>query len=41
MSKQNRRNFIKKSTVGGLVLASNASMRMSAQSYNKRLKLIK
>ena len=34
MSKQNRRNFIKKSALGGLGLASAASMGMSAQSYN-------
>ena len=33
MSKQNRRNFIKKSTLGGLALASASTMRMSAQSY--------
>tara|TARA_B100001094_G_scaffold261112_1_gene261793 strand:- start:77 stop:199 length:123 start_codon:yes stop_codon:yes gene_type:complete len=40
MSKQNRRNFIKKSAVGGLGLATTPSIGMSAQSYN-RPKLIK
>ncbi|MDG1291446.1 MAG: twin-arginine translocation signal domain-containing protein, partial [Flavobacteriaceae bacterium] len=33
MNKQNRRSFIKKSTLGGLALASASTMRMSAQSY--------
>ena len=34
MSKCNRRNFIKKSALGGLGLAGVSSMGMSAQSYN-------
>jgi len=34
MSKHNRRDFIRKSAIGGLGLASVSSMGMSAQSYN-------
>ncbi len=33
MSKQNRRDFIRKSTLGGLGLASASTMGMSAKSY--------
>lgn len=33
MNKQNRRDFIRKSTLGGLGLASASTMGMSAQSY--------
>ena len=33
MKKQNRRDFIKKSSLGGLGLASSSSMGMSAESY--------
>lgn len=37
MNKQNRRDFIRKSALGGLGLAGASSMKMSAQSYNNIL----